>query len=103
MENKELMNVLLAGAKQDVVKGGDLTCGAALSSGKTELLILAKDAKASTKTKFGQLGFRYDVPVITVGSSTEFSWITGKKDVQILAITDEEVAHKAKLALGETI
>ncbi len=103
MENKELMNVLLAGAKDELVKGGDLTVGAALSSGKTTLIIIAKDAKPSTKTKFGQLGFRYDVPVVTVGSSTEFSWITGKKDVQVLALLDEELTKKAKVALGEQV
>ncbi len=93
MENKELLNLLFTAAKEGKIKGGDITCGAALSSGQTKLIVLAKDAPAALKTKFGQYGFKYEVQLVTFGNSMEFSWITGKKDVQVLAIIDEAVAN----------
>ncbi len=101
MENKKFMNALFKGVKEGKVKGGDLTCGAALSSGETALIIIAKNAKPAVKTKFGQLGFRYDAEVITYGLSTEFRWIVEKKDVEVLAITDKELAEEIKETLND--
>ncbi len=92
MNNKEIMNILLDAGKKGNVKGGAITCGAALSSGKTELIIVAKDAKGGVKTKFGQLAFKYDVEVVVFGFVREFNWIVGKNDVEVIAITDKEVA-----------
>ncbi len=93
MENKELLNLLFTASKEGKIKGGDITCGAALSSGETKLIVLAKDASPALKTKFGQYGFKYEVELMTFGNKMEFSWISGKKDVQVLAIIDEEVAN----------
>lgn len=96
MENKELLNILFAASKEGKLKGGDITCGAALSSGETELIILSKDASPALKTKFGQYGFKYEVDVVTFGNTFEFSWISGKKDIQVMVILDKEIAEEIK-------
>lgn len=101
MDNKKLMNILLNAQKNEKIKGGSLTCGAALSSGKTELLVVAKDATPGTKTKFGQLAFKYDVEIITAGFSREFAWAIGKKNVEVVAIIDKEIADEIRIIFAE--
>lgn len=96
MDHKEVMATLYKAKSEDKLTGGDIACGAALSSGKVELLVVAKDAKSQTKIKFGQLGYRYDVEFVTFGLCTEFCWISGRKNVEIMAITDLEVAEKVR-------
>lgn len=96
MEHKEVMGALYKAKSEGNLTGGDIACGAALSSGKVELLAVAKDAKPQTKIKFGQLGYRYDVEFVTLGLCTEFSWIAGRRNVEIIAITDLEVANKVR-------
>ncbi len=71
MDNKEFLGIIFKASSKGLIKAGDYTCGAALSSGETELIVIAKDSKSGIKTKFGQLGFRYDVEVITTGTSRE--------------------------------
>lgn len=99
--NKELLTFISNANKNGFVKAGDLTTGTALSSGKTELIIVAKNASNSIKTKFGQLGYRYDVEIIAFAEKTELSWITGKNDVEVLAIIDKETAEEFKRKFEE--
>lgn len=101
--NKELMTAISRATKEGYIKAGDITCGTALSSGKTEVIVLAKNASNSIKTKFGQLGYKYDVEVVTFGDKSELSWLTGKNDVEVMAIIDKETADAVKKLVEEIV
>ncbi len=96
MESKEFMGAIFKASSNGLIKCGEYSSGTALSSGETKLIIIAKDSKPNIKTKFGQLGYKYDVEVITTGTCKEYCWITGKKDGNVLAILDEELAEELK-------
>lgn len=94
--HKELMTLISRASKEGFIKAGDITCGTALSSGKTEVIIVAKNASNTIKTKFGQLGYKYDVEVVTFGDKNELSWLTGKNDTEVMAIIDKETADSIR-------
>lgn len=102
MEHKDIMGILYKAKNDDNLTGGDIACGAALSSGKVEILVVAKDAKPQTKIKFGQLCYKYNVDFVTLGLCTEFCWVSGRKNVEIMAITDAEVADKVREYLEDS-
>ncbi len=103
MSNKKIIELLLHASKEGIIKGGNIPCGAALSSGQTKLIIIAKDSKPGTKVKFGQLGFKYDVKVVTFGLCSEFTWITNRKDIDVMAIIENDEFAKEVLELIEHI
>ncbi len=103
MENKEFMGVIFKASSNELIKCGEYSAGTALSSGETKLIIIAKDSNPDIKTKFGQLGYKYDVEVMTTGTTKEYSWITGKKDGSVLAVLDQEVADQLKKIHSEAL
>lgn len=98
---KQLVSMLSEANKDGFLKAGEITCGTALSSGKTQLVVVAKNASQAIKSKFGQLGYKYDVEVITACDTRLLSWVSGRNNSEVIAILDKEVADNLKKILEE--
>lgn len=98
---KQLVSMLSEANRNGFLKAGEMTCGTALSSGKTQLIVVAKNASQATKAKFGQLGYKYDVEVILACDVKLLSWVSDRNNSEVIAILDKEVADNLKNLLEE--
>lgn len=94
MVSRKIMSMISLAKKAGVLRTGDFAVSYSIQEKKSKLVIVAKDASINTKKKFVNKGDYYGIPIEVYGDKVFFSWATGKDNVTIISVEEENFASQ---------
>lgn len=85
------------------IAAGETAAEQAVRKKNAKLLILAEDASANTKKKFGNSAAYYGIPLVEMGKKEALGRAIGMEQRSILAVTEEGFAKRLQTLAEEKI
>lgn len=91
---RKVYSLLGLGKKAGFAQGGEFLCEKAVKSGKSMLVLVAKDSSANTKKDFSDMCSFYKVPCYEFGTKDELGHSIGTEFRASVTVNDGGIAKK---------